>query len=85
MQWGRTREELLQDWGLLCSIAGWSLKCLGCAQLTVNFGKQTIQWKFIVAEIRMNEGILGNDFVMWHGLTVRLSESAVYRVSRQAG
>ena len=41
-------------------------------------GTRAIKWKFIVAEIEDDEGILGNDFAMEHKLTVRLRKGAVY-------
>ena len=75
MQWGLTLQELLQNWVRLCSMKGWSLECLRWAQLTVKFGKRTIPWEFIMAEIA---GILENYFGTGYGLTMQPHESAVY-------
>ena len=57
---------------------GRALECLGRARLTVTLGTRVIEWSFIVAEIRDDEGILGNDFTMAHKLTVWPCEGAVY-------
>ena len=57
---------------------GQALGCLGRARLTMTLGTRVIKWSFIVAEIRDDEGILGNDFPMARELTVRPCEGAVY-------
>ena len=44
----------------------------------MTLGTRVVEWGFIVAEIRDDEGILGNDFAMAHELTVRPCEGAVY-------
>ena len=77
-KWGRTEDELTRYWGRLCSVEGRALECLGSTRLTVTLGTQAIKWNFIVAEIRDDEGILGNDFAMAHDLTVQPCEGAVY-------
>ena len=77
-KWGRAEDELTRYWGLLCSVEGGALKCLGRARLTVTLGTRVIKWSFIVAEIGDDEAILGNDFAMAHELTVRPCEGAMY-------
>ena len=77
-KWGRAEDELTRYWGWLCSVDGRALECLGRARLTVTLGTRVIKWSFIVAEIGDDEGILGNNFVMAHKLTVRLCKGAVY-------
>ena len=76
-KWGRAEDGLTRYWGRLCSVEGRALECLGKARLTVTLGTLVIEWSFIVAEIRDDEGILGNDFAMAHVLTVRPCEGAV--------
>ena len=77
-KWGRVEDELTRYWGRLCSVEGRALECLGRARLNVTLGTRVIEWRFIVAEIGDNEGILGNDFAMTHEVTVRPCEGAVY-------
>ena len=77
-KWGRTEDELTRYWGLLCSVEGRALECLGKARLTVTLGTRVVEWGFIVAEIGDDEGILGNDFAVAHELTVQPCEGAVY-------
>ena len=50
----------------------------GMSRLTVTLGTRTIEWDFMVTEMRDNEGILGNDFTMAHRLTVQPHEGVVY-------
>ena len=59
-------------WGQLYSIKGRALDYLGQVRLTVNFGRQTVDWDFIVAEIGDHEEILGNNFAMAHKITVQI-------------
>ena len=49
---------------VLGAVEGRALECLGKARLTVTLGTRVVEWGFIVAEIRDDEGILGNDFAM---------------------
>ena len=44
----------------------------------MTLGTRAMEWNFIVAEIRDDEVILGNNFAMAHELTVRPYEGAVY-------
>ena len=74
--WGRLKEELGKYW--LWSVEGRALECMGRARLTVTLGTRVIAWDFIVAEISEDEGILGNDLGVAHGLTVRPHEGMVY-------
>ena len=77
-KWGRAEDKLTRYLGRLCSVEGRALDCLGRARLTMTLGIRVIKWSFIVAEIRDDEGILGNNFAMAHELTVRPCEGAVY-------
>ena len=77
-KWGRAEDELTRYWGRLYLVEGRALECLDSTRLTVTLGTRAKKWNFIVAEIGDDEGILGNDFVMAHELTVRPCEGAVY-------
>ena len=81
-KWGRAEDELTRYWGQLCSVEGRALECLGRARLTLTLGTRVIEWSFIVAEIWNDKGILGNNFVMAHELTVRPCEGTVYLPDR---
>ena len=77
-KWGRAEDELTRYWGLLCSVEGRALECLGSTRLTVTLETRAIKWNFIVAESGDEEGILENNFAMAHELTVWPCEGAVY-------